>query len=63
MPFLNINNPQANDGFMLNVCALLVDLCQPFCVDYTDGKILKVDPTYAAVPTVNSKLHFWTLSL
>ncbi|KAL1516645.1 hypothetical protein ABEB36_000530 [Hypothenemus hampei] len=49
----NENNTQVSDGFMLNFSAILLRLCHPFCENYKDGKILKVDPTYPAVPTVN----------
>ncbi|CAG9818490.1 unnamed protein product [Phaedon cochleariae] len=38
------------DGFAINLCHLLLGLCQPFCGNIADGKILKVDPTYYAVP-------------
>lgn len=38
------------DGFILNLCNLILSLCQPFCARIQDGKILKVDPTYCAVP-------------
>lgn len=40
-----------SDGFMLNLGAVLLQLCQPFCVSPDDPKSLKIDPTYAAVPT------------
>lgn len=39
------------DGFMIQFSNVLVRLCQPFC---SETKILKVDPTYCAVP--NDKL-------
>ncbi|XP_066250043.1 ubiquitin conjugation factor E4 A [Euwallacea similis] len=51
--FPNENNSQVSDGFMLNFCSIMLRLCRPFCSNYKDGKILKVDPTYPAVPTVN----------
>lgn len=38
------------DGFMINMCNLLLRLCQPFCSKVKDERILKVDPTYCAVP-------------
>ncbi|CAG4971899.1 unnamed protein product [Colias eurytheme] len=40
-----------SDGFMLNLGAVLLQLCQPFCTSANDPKSLKIDPTYAAVPT------------
>ncbi|XP_057672710.1 ubiquitin conjugation factor E4 A [Diorhabda carinulata] len=38
------------DGFMLNLSNLLLSLCQPFCSKTNDERVLKVDPTYCAVP-------------
>lgn len=37
------------DGFMINVCNLMMRLCHPFCSKGGDEKILKVDPTYCSV--------------
>ncbi|CAG5046070.1 unnamed protein product [Parnassius apollo] len=39
-----------SDGFMLNLGAVLLQLCQPFCTTPDDPKSLKIDPTYGAVP-------------
>ncbi|XP_063624083.1 ubiquitin conjugation factor E4 A [Cydia splendana] len=39
-----------SDGFMLNLGAVLLHLCQPFCTTADDPKSLKIDPTYGAVP-------------
>ncbi|XP_045536745.1 ubiquitin conjugation factor E4 A [Papilio machaon] len=39
-----------SDGFMLNLGAVLLQLCQPFCSTPDDPKSLKIDPTYGAVP-------------
>lgn len=39
-----------SDGFMLNLGAVLLHLCQPFCTRPDDPKSLKIDPTYGAVP-------------
>lgn len=50
------NNSQVSDGFMHNFCSIMLRLCRPFCTNYRDGKILKVDPTYPAVPTVSHAL-------
>ncbi|GBP03297.1 Ubiquitin conjugation factor E4 A [Eumeta japonica] len=38
-----------SDGFMLNLGAVLLQLCQPFCTTHNDLKSLKIDPTYGAV--------------
>jgi ubiquitin conjugation factor E4 A len=38
-----------SDGFMLNLGCVLLRLCQPFCADPTEPKLLLVDPTYCAV--------------
>nr|XP_021189831.2 ubiquitin conjugation factor E4 A [Helicoverpa armigera] len=38
-----------SDGFMLNLGAVLLQLCQPFCNSADDPKALKIDPTYGAV--------------
>ncbi|CAG9864352.1 unnamed protein product [Phyllotreta striolata] len=46
-PAIYIN---VTDGFMLNLCNLLLSLCQPFCSKGKDERVLKVDPTYCAVP-------------
>lgn len=37
-----------SDGFMLNLCAVLLHLCQPFCSNTADSKLLRIDPTYCA---------------
>ncbi|GLH02118.1 Ubiquitin conjugation factor E4 A [Gryllus bimaculatus] len=42
-----------SDGFILNLSSVLLHLCQPFCSDLKDVKLLKIDPTYCAV-NVNS---------
>lgn len=34
---------------MLNLGAVLLHLCQPFCTTADDPKSLKIDPTYGAV--------------
>ncbi|XP_075977885.1 ubiquitination factor E4A [Anticarsia gemmatalis] len=38
-----------SDGFMLNLGAVLLHLCQPFCTTSDDPRALKIDPTYGAV--------------
>ncbi|XP_015110282.1 ubiquitin conjugation factor E4 A [Diachasma alloeum] len=45
----------ASDGFMLNLGNVLLRLCQPFCLKYTDPKILKIDPTYCAAEPLNEE--------
>ncbi|KAF7283738.1 hypothetical protein GWI33_022990 [Rhynchophorus ferrugineus] len=50
-PELNpANYTTVSDGFMINFCNILLRLCKPFCADFKDKKILKVDPSYPAVP-------------
>ncbi|KAJ8924936.1 hypothetical protein NQ315_001099 [Exocentrus adspersus] len=50
-PELNpANYTSVTDGFMLNICDITLRMCQPFCSNFKDNKILKVDPTYCAVP-------------
>lgn len=44
-----------SDGFMVNLANIALRLCQPFCVKLEDKKILKVDPTYCAVPEEERK--------
>lgn len=47
-------NPTAymtvSDGFMINLTTVLLHLTQPFCSEIKNNKVLKVDPTYCAVP-------------
>lgn len=38
------------DGFMITFGSVMLSLCTPFCQDFNDRKILKVDPTYCGVP-------------
>ncbi|XP_014600806.1 PREDICTED: ubiquitin conjugation factor E4 A [Polistes canadensis] len=38
----------ASDGFMLNFGGMLLQLCQPFCVQAKEMKFPKIDPTYCA---------------
>jgi ubiquitin conjugation factor E4 A len=58
-----------SDGFMLNLGAVLLHLCQPFCSDTADSKLLRIDPTYCAAKVdgdteVRSKgVHMKKLSL
>lgn len=46
-----------SDGFMINLANITLRLCQRFCTNLNDGKILIVDPTYCAVPEeeINNK--------
>ncbi|XP_059052827.1 ubiquitin conjugation factor E4 A [Achroia grisella] len=46
---LNQSLTCVSDGFMLNLGAVLLQLCQPFCTSPEDPKSLKIDPTYGAV--------------
>lgn len=41
-------SPCVSDGFMLNLGAVLLQLCQPFCSNTADPKLLRIDPTYCA---------------
>lgn len=50
-PELNpVTYSSASDAFMINFSNVLLRLCNPFCANIEDRKILKVDPTYCAVP-------------
>lgn len=46
------NYTNVSDGFMINLCAVLMKLCQPFCAPQHEAKVLKVDPTYSAVEVI-----------
>lgn len=41
--------PVVTDGFSLNLCNVLLRLCEPFVKSVNDPKLLKVDPTYCAI--------------
>lgn len=59
------NFTSVTDGFMLNMCNVMLRLCQPFTSNFRDKKILKVDPTYCAVPNEKTKdkgIHMSNLS-
>lgn len=47
-----------SDGFMMNLGAVLLQLCQPFCTTPNDPKALKIDPTYGAVPVSISSILY-----
>ncbi|EEZ99810.1 Ubiquitin conjugation factor E4 A-like Protein [Tribolium castaneum] len=50
-PELNlVNYTSVSDGFMINFGNVMLRLCRPFCNNFKDKKILKVDPTYCSVP-------------
>jgi ubiquitin conjugation factor E4 A len=50
-PDLNpANFTNVSDGFMINFGNVMLRLCHPFCSNFKDKKILKVDPTYCSVP-------------
>jgi ubiquitin conjugation factor E4 A len=56
-PDLNpANFTNVSDGFMINFGNVMLRLCHPFCSNFKDKKILKVDPTYCSVP-----VHFFLL--
>ncbi|XP_071438590.1 ubiquitin conjugation factor E4 A [Hetaerina americana] len=46
----------ASDGFALNLCAVLLRLCQPFVHEHTHPRLMRIDPTYyaATLRSVNS---------
>lgn len=44
-----IEHPHISDGFALNLCAVLLRLCEPFIKPPMNPKLLKVDPTYCVV--------------
>ncbi|KAJ9594013.1 hypothetical protein L9F63_014573, partial [Diploptera punctata] len=46
-----------SDGFMLNLSSVLLRLCQPFSSDYSDPKLLRIDPTYCAVKVNNEEIR------
>lgn len=61
-PELNpANYTSVTDGFMINMCNVTLRMCQPFCSNFKDNKILKVDPTFCSVPV--STLFFFFLIL
>lgn len=45
-----LNSTTVTDGFMINFGNVMLRLCKPFCHNFKDKKILKVDPTYSTVP-------------
>ncbi|XP_044756746.1 ubiquitin conjugation factor E4 A [Coccinella septempunctata] len=56
------NNTCVSDGFMLQLETVLLKLSEPFC---NKKKILKVDPTYCAVPNdllQEKKIHLLNMS-
>lgn len=44
-----------SDGFMMNLCGVLIRLCKPFTNPKQISKLLRVDPTYCAVEVNNTK--------
>ncbi|RYA67333.1 hypothetical protein DD592_27570 [Enterobacter cloacae complex sp. 2DZ2F20B] len=52
-PELNpANYTSVSDGFMINFGNVMLRLCRPFCSNFLDKKILKVDPTYCSVQVI-----------
>lgn len=45
------NLAQLSDGFMLNFLHVVLLLCKPFALPYSD-KLLKIDPKYCALPSL-----------
>ncbi|CAH0547613.1 unnamed protein product [Brassicogethes aeneus] len=59
------NYTTVTDGYMVNFCSVMLRLCEPFSANFRDKKILKVDPTYCAVPEEKLKetgIHMSDLS-
>ncbi|KAK6625393.1 hypothetical protein RUM43_005690 [Polyplax serrata] len=52
---IEMRGQNVSDGFMLNMSAVLLRLCQPFVTDYNNSKILKIDPTYCAAKVTNAE--------
>lgn len=48
------NYINVSDSFMMNMGAVLLKLCMPFCGNTSNGKVLKVDPTYCAIEVSRS---------
>ncbi|XP_018564098.1 ubiquitin conjugation factor E4 A [Anoplophora glabripennis] len=65
-PELNpANYTSVTDGFMINMCNVILRMCQPFTSYFKDNKILKVDPTYCSVPNEKTEarnIHMQDLS-
>jgi len=54
-----------SDGFMLNLCAVLLRLAQPFSDSEKNPKLLRIDPTYPAAKLTDGSngVHMGSLSL
>lgn len=50
-----LSDSHISDGFALNLCFILLRLCEPFIKPGNNSKLLKIDPTYC---TVVSSLSF-----
>lgn len=53
-----------SDGFMLNLCAVLIRLAQPFITNIESQKYLRIDPTYHAakpMPKCENGVHMKSL--
>lgn len=45
---LPMEHTNISDGFALNLCSVLLRLCEPFIKPVNNAKLLKIDPTYCA---------------
>lgn len=46
--------PVVSDGFALNLCSVLLRLCEPFIKPSNNPKLLKIDPTYCAAVSIRN---------
>lgn len=58
---LPMEHTHISDGFALNLCSVLIRLCEPFMKSANNPKLLKIDPTYCAVESAadfdSKKVH------
>eukprot|EP00117_Sycon_ciliatum_P046288 scpid21219/ scgid2547/ Ubiquitin conjugation factor E4 B; Ubiquitin fusion degradation protein 2; Ufd2a len=47
----------ASDGFMLNVCSVMLRLCQPIFTTIETDRLRKIDPSYTSRPWCRLDLH------
>lgn len=51
-----VEHSHISDGFALNLCSVLLRLCEPFIKPANNPKLLKIDPTYCVV--VSTLMNF-----
>ncbi len=49
-----VEHSHISDGFALNLCSVLLRLCEPFMKPPNNPKLLKIDPTYCAVVSIST---------